>query len=130
MAGLILILMLNSMIHFRKISRNEFIQYGPENLLSAVLIISVVAAQYLAGISLHDAIGLVIVAPALRWIIHDLTLNYLRGLRWDYLGTRSKLDRLLRRFQNKTGLHYIVVKAALLGVSLCGSGVSTILTTV
>lgn len=120
MALLLLTIVINAMIHFRKIARHEFIQYNPENLFSTVLILAVIAAQYWAGQNWVDSIGLLIVAPALRWIVHDITLNYLRGLAWDYLSTRSKLDKFLRTFQNKTGLHFIFVKAALIGVSLFG----------
>lgn len=120
MAGLILAMILNSIIHFRKISDNKFIQYGPENIGSAFVIVGVVCIEFALGLSWQDAAGLLIVAPSLRWIIHDLTLNYLRGLAWDYIGTRSKLDRFLRAFRTKTGLHFIFVKAALLGVILGG----------
>ena len=120
MIPLILIMVLNACIHFRKIAQNQFIQYSPENIGSAFVIVGVVWIEFALGLSWQDAVGLIIVAPPLRWIIHDLTLNYLRGLAWDYIGTRSKLDRFLRAFRTKTGLHYILVKAALIGVSVLG----------
>ena len=120
MITLILILVLNACYHFRQIARNEFIRYDRENAISAVLIVAAIGVQYWAGLHWVDAVGLVAISPALRWIVHDLVLNYLRGLAWDYLGTRSKMDKFLRRFQNKTGLHFIFVKAALLGVILFG----------
>lgn len=115
---LILALVLNACVHFRKIARNEFIQYGHENIESGFLIVGTVLIQMIFGLHWIDGIGLLIMAPSLRWFVHDLTLNYLRGVRWDYLGTRSNLDKFLRRVQNKTGLHFIFVKAALVGVSL------------
>ena len=118
MVSLMLMMVLNACVHFRKISRNEFIQYGHENIESGFLIVATILVQIIFGLHWLDGIGLLIMAPSLRWFVHDLTLNYLRGLAWDYLGTRSKLDKFLRRFQNKTGLHFIFVKAALIGVSL------------
>lgn len=120
MASLLLIMVLNACVHFRKIARNEFIQYGSENIGSAFAILGTVWIEFALGVSWQNALGLIIMAPSLRWFVHDLTLNYLRGLAWDYLGTRSKLDKFLRRFQNKTGLHFMFVKAALVGVSLFG----------
>lgn len=117
MSTLILALVLNAISHYKKIGNNEFIHYPSENLTSFVVIVFVVLFEYFITRSLIHCAGLIVLAPSVRWIVHDLMLNWLRGLEWDYLGTRSRLDRFLRAFRNKIGLHYILVKAIALGVS-------------
>lgn len=38
-------------------------------------------------------IGDLVVLPSLRWMVHDLSMNIIRGRAWDYVGEGSYLDR-------------------------------------
>lgn len=114
---LILALMINAMQHYRQIEQDNFIDYERENAVSAALIFLVGVIHFITGGSAASTFSLFIMAPSLRWIVHDLTLNYLRGLPWDYLGTRSKLDNMLRRWQQSTNVHFIFLKVVALVVS-------------
>lgn len=115
---LILTLTINAMQHYRQIEQDNFIDYQRENLISASLIVLVGIVGFLTGRSVRATLSVYILAPSVRWIVHDLTLNYLRGLPWDYLGTRSQLDIMLRRWQQSTNVHFIFLKVVALIVSM------------
>lgn len=108
----IAILLLDAGIHFRIIQGNEFINYTQRNLIALGLFVGITAIY--AAFSGYDVFFQLAYVPALRWIIHDLWLNYLRGLSWDYLGTRSRTDRFLR----KMPVHQIIIKLSFLAVSV------------
>lgn len=118
MSLLILILVINAISHYVQISNNQFINYRRENAISASLIIAAAVVVALTSCSYIAGFTLILCAPALRWIVHDLTLNYLRGLRWDYIGHRSKIDRYLHSWQVLTSVHFIWLKLFALMVSV------------
>ncbi len=111
---LILVIEFNACLHYRQIRANVYIDYLREFFVSAGLIGGFFLVLFLLSVSAETILTLATSVLPLRWIFHDLTLNLLRGLRWDYLGTRSSADRFSRAFWERTGIHPIWLKWLLL----------------
>lgn len=100
---------------------NMQIKHGHETLLAMFLYL---AFAYVAGHTRYHSwwfIGQVLImVPALRWILHDLLLNILRELPFDYLGSEQQsatTDKLLNRLAAK-GWNQWAIKLGTLVVSI------------
>ena len=51
------------------------------------------------------------------WFLFDLTLNILRGLKWNYIGSTSYIDKILLQLQ-ELGFNQYIFKSIFLFVSL------------
>ncbi len=111
---LILLIEFNAYCHYKQIRANVYIDYLREFFVSAALIGDFFLSLSLLSVSAETMLTLAAAVLPLRWIFHDLTLNLLRGLRWDYIGTRSRADRFSRAFWERTGIHPIWLKWLLL----------------
>ncbi len=121
---LILLIEFNAYMHYRQIRANVYIDYLREFFVSAGLIGCFFLALLLLSVSAETILTLAAAVLPLRWIFHDLTLNLLRGLRWDYIGTRSRADRFSRAFSANSRFHVIWLKMAVLVVAVAAAEVA------
>ena len=49
----------------------------------------------------------IVLAYATRFLLFDLSLNLVRGKKWNHLGTKAKTDKVLRWIENKS--HRLVI---------------------
>lgn len=68
-------------------------RHGREITLIAVL--CAVMAYILFGLQ-PVTIGVIALSSALWWLLFDISLNLSRGLKWNYIGSTSTLDKFLR----------------------------------
>lgn len=92
----------------RKIKEGVLISYPPRVLVRGITfsLLSIIFGYpdlILMGINF-------LIAAAYFWFAFDLTLNKLRGLAWNYVGSRAWLDRI---FRNNPRLQ-IAIKVSLL----------------
>lgn len=118
MGVLLLALVLNAKLHADKIKDGQEINYNMENMFSAIAILIAVLLDFAFFQSFRLAAAELVLAPALRWILHDLCMNYFRELPWDYMGVRSVHDNFLRRFNHDYRIHPIMVKLFFLWISV------------
>lgn len=103
-------MILNSYRHYLLIEwKRQPINYLQENIISAIWILMVCLCIFFF-VNPILGMGAFLMSPSLRWIVHDVALNTFRGLPWDYLGTRARTDKILRKFRGDTGLHFIWIK--------------------
>lgn len=101
-------------IHVEK----RYIRYATQNLIAAAAYITCFTVAYFSlGCNWQMIVAVAVSVPAMRWNIHDATLNALRNLPVDYLGNRARTDRFLRRL----GGHPLAWKLAALMLSFLAS---------
>ena len=77
-------------------ARHIKIDHNRHTITAAVLHIALSILFYLIGIDMKlIVIDLIMIMPV-RWIVHDLTMNILRGEDWNYVGKGSVLDQKFR----------------------------------
>jgi len=56
------------------------------------------------------ALAALFLAAPLRWIVHDLTMNLIRGKGINYTGSESLTDDILKAWEEKTGTAGLYLK--------------------
>ena len=69
------------------------------------------------GLVIRDWAASLIVAPFVRWIVHDMTMNIVRDRHPEYLGKESTTDDILRWWKKTTNLPGYVLRLLSLGLS-------------
>lgn len=102
-----LIGLLNILYDGYKIKQEENVDHTYNLIFVAWLWSMVLFHQYQSqGYSIIKILSMIPLSAALRWVYHDLGLNLIRGLAFDYLGENSALDIWLKnqtrnQFENK-----------------------------
>ena len=103
---------------------NRKVKHTLETFGAAALYIGLVAWAILKeGVGYADAAAFCIVFIPVRWLWHDLLLNIVRGLPFDYLGSEQHAaftDKLLRRLALKNVNQWVVKFSALFVCLLIG----------
>lgn len=110
-----LIMMLNAFFDYWIINEKDvYIDHAKSTFIWMIVYTVCMGLWYFDNIQLRPFLLRVVVAlPFVRWLIHDLVLNGLRGKEWDYLATGEKAaltDKLLARLP----FHFILLKLMLL----------------
>lgn len=105
------------------VRKNEYIEYFKENLFAIIAYCILILLALIMRIQPNLIMAWIILIPSLRWIIHDLTLNFLRRSPWDYLGSRSKTDKFLVELSLLSrelgwAVHHLIIKILFLFISL------------
>ena len=56
------------------------------------------------------ALAALFLAAPLRWIVHDLTMNLIRGKGINYTGEESRTDDILKAWEARTGTSGMILK--------------------
>lgn len=115
---IVLLLAIDIWIDADLIKRNKSIEHPTHTFDIAVAFATLlgVCGLYLE-VPGRDYLSILVLIPAIRWIIHDLGLNIARGLPWDYPHNRpraAKTDALLKRIP----VNQVIIKLAFLVVSI------------
>lgn len=110
-----LIMLLNAFFDYWIINEKDvYIDHAKSTFIWMLVYTVCIGLWYFDNIDLRPFLLRVVVAlPFVRWLIHDLVLNGLRGKEWDYLSTGEKAaltDKLLVRFP----FHFIWLKLGLI----------------
>ena len=109
---------INAVIDWYKIEKkNKWINHTLETLILALI---VMGGSLLATLFVEPKVVLsgLVTLPGSYWILHDATLNKMRGLPLDYLGSNkeksAKTDLFLGKMETKHGISQWDIKFILL----------------
>ena len=115
---LLLIMVIDPYIDYRQIKSGKQIHYPSHNIILGILALGLFGSAKFWGFSWGEVLSFAVVFPFVRWFLHDLILNKMRGLPFHYLGTRAKTDQVLRFFRYEMGIPSLLVRFIALLISI------------
>lgn len=96
--------------HFRAHTRHIDIHHPSDTLVAGVVyILLTLTWKFAIGLTWLNALGIIMIAASLRWIVHDTALNVLAGKPFDYQGDGIN-DALTDKFLKSLNIKPIVFK--------------------
>lgn len=83
---------------YRIEKKKVFIKHGYDAFIAWCFYWLAAGWGIVLGLNPSVMVAAIVLVPGVRWIVHDLLLNWFRGLPWDYFGKEvysAKTDKLL-----------------------------------